>query len=265
MISFIATLGLSIVVSITVLVLGALADQKLQFWARVLEKLLLGFSDQQIVTGIGIQLVGFAKICSYSIYHARIIGGLSILSTLTHLLALYVLQDYFLRNPIVARFRIPLLVVNGLLIIPTTPILWISSTVSYSAPGACAYASLPIPGEAYENTAHVVILICVALWFVLLVGLAITSLSRRLNDCLRASRLLIRLWPLSLIFFVISVFVVCVILLSRTQVFGSASITIIGNEKEWGFGQLLPVLVLALPFLNIVELFSGVFSTIPRV
>ena len=39
------------------------------FWIRVLDRLILGFSDQQLVTGLSILLIGLIRICRISTYH----------------------------------------------------------------------------------------------------------------------------------------------------------------------------------------------------
>jgi hypothetical protein len=51
--------------------------------------------------------------------------------------------------------------------------------------------------------------------------------------------------------------------LHKTQAFGVASVRIEGSEREWGFGQFLPVLLLALPLFAGWESFWGNISSFP--
>lgn len=66
--------------------------------AKVIRKLLLSFSDQQVITGIGIQSVGLAKMKSMVPYHFFIIWMLSLLSTATHVGTLLALVNDFKRD-----------------------------------------------------------------------------------------------------------------------------------------------------------------------
>ena len=55
LLSFIITAGLSLLISSTII----LSESKKSTEAKVLRKMLLSFSDQQIITGIGIQVCLF--------------------------------------------------------------------------------------------------------------------------------------------------------------------------------------------------------------
>jgi hypothetical protein len=69
------------------------------FWSRVMERLVLGFSDQQLVTGTAMLLVAFIRVPPsqgrISVYHFTIIADLAWYSANTHVLTLFVLKEYF--------------------------------------------------------------------------------------------------------------------------------------------------------------------------
>jgi predicted lipoprotein len=68
------------------------------FWAQVLSKNLLAFSDTQLVTGLAIQFTALVKHCDMTIYHFRIVTELAFLTTITHLLTVIALRNYFVKN-----------------------------------------------------------------------------------------------------------------------------------------------------------------------
>src|SRR5450756_2077760 len=58
-------------------------------WINAIEDAILMFSDQQLVTGIGILVSGYTQLhCSLSIYHWQIIVYLAWFSSLTHMTTL---------------------------------------------------------------------------------------------------------------------------------------------------------------------------------
>ena len=75
-------------------------------------KLLSGYSDQQIIVGIGIQSVGLAKSYSLVPYHFFIIWMLSLLSMATHNATLLTLVRDFQRDWVLRWLRQFLMAVN---------------------------------------------------------------------------------------------------------------------------------------------------------
>jgi hypothetical protein len=69
------------------------------FWSKVVERLILGFSDQQLVTGTTILLAAFIRLPTSNgqirVYHFSIVTDLAWFSANTHLITLFVLRDYF--------------------------------------------------------------------------------------------------------------------------------------------------------------------------
>jgi hypothetical protein len=68
--------------------------------------LILGFSDQQLLTGIAIMSIGYIKLCSVSTYHFYVIETLAMFSCSAHLASVTSLRRYFQDHPTVARLRI---------------------------------------------------------------------------------------------------------------------------------------------------------------
>ncbi|KAK4645799.1 hypothetical protein QC761_204750 [Podospora bellae-mahoneyi] len=69
---------------------------------HILNKILVSWSDQQIVLGIAISTAALEEWCSFSTYHLNIIKHWLILSSITHVNALLVHCNYFQKKKIVA-------------------------------------------------------------------------------------------------------------------------------------------------------------------
>jgi hypothetical protein len=66
---------------------------------RVLKQVILGFADQQLVTGLAILIAGYMKYCTISVYHFNVVTELAWLSSVTHLLSVSCLRGYFVEHP----------------------------------------------------------------------------------------------------------------------------------------------------------------------
>ena len=71
-----------------------------------LERFLLTLSDQQLVTGLAVLIVGYLKTCSMSIYYFNIVGSLAWFSSATHLATLGVLRKYLVAHSAVRDLRV---------------------------------------------------------------------------------------------------------------------------------------------------------------
>ena len=134
-IAFLGTAGIPLLASIVTLSLNALArwsedDQVtynfragrvfatsarkiVQSWIRsktpkFMEKLILGFSDQQLMTGLGILLVAFVRLPKgqISAYHFVLAVNTAWFSANTHLITLTVLSPYLKKSSAVRNCRI---------------------------------------------------------------------------------------------------------------------------------------------------------------
>ena len=80
-------------------------------------RFILTFSDQQLVTGIGLLIATFAKRCTITGNDFQTAAALAWFSSMTHLATLSVLRLYFMRRPRVRLVRlIAMVVVLGLLL-----------------------------------------------------------------------------------------------------------------------------------------------------
>jgi len=66
---------------------------------------MLGFADQQLVTGLSILIAGYVKYCEISVYHFSIVTDLAWLSSVTHMLTVSCLRDHFVENPCIRDSR----------------------------------------------------------------------------------------------------------------------------------------------------------------
>jgi hypothetical protein len=94
---------------------ATMPEKRIEFWLQILEKILLGLSDTQLLTGLAILIAGYVK-CSISIYHSNIVLDLAWFASGTHLSSLQILRGYLVRHPLTRTLRvILLLVMAGLL------------------------------------------------------------------------------------------------------------------------------------------------------
>jgi len=109
--------------------------------SQALRKLVLGFSDQQLVTGIGILIVSLARFQgSYpiSIYHFVLVTDMAWFVSNTHLITLTVLSEYLKENPILRTWRLLAIVAMGGLLLGCT---WLSCNEfwagAFNCPAKC--------------------------------------------------------------------------------------------------------------------------------
>ncbi|KAF2032555.1 hypothetical protein EK21DRAFT_98936 [Setomelanomma holmii] len=230
--------------------------------APIARKLLQSFSDQQILTGIGIQSVGLAKMKNMRPYHFFIIWLLSLLSTATNLATLLALVNDFKRDWVLRWIRQILMLVNmflgilsGVFILQTVmknlePTLPIACVWEVEGRGSSSNAALSIAGTIAVIAGQAIVF-ALSTWY-----------------------LHARVYPK----WMKTVQVVCLILLlamgvgatvrvvMESQAFGSPpeSVHLDGpSEGNWSFGQLLPLLLLALPIISTVEIMRGETRTPP--
>ena len=108
LLSFIITNFVSLFLSSIIILLGLRKSTS----APICRKLLQSFSDQQIVTGIGIQSIGLAKINTMVPYHFFIIWMLSLLSMAVHNATLLALARDFRRDWVLRWLRQLLMLAN---------------------------------------------------------------------------------------------------------------------------------------------------------
>jgi hypothetical protein len=221
--------------------------------AKVIRKLLLSLSDQQVITGIGIQSVGLAKMKTMVPYHFFIIWMLSLLSTATHIGTLLALVNDFKRDWVLRWLRqffmfvnLVLSVISGIFILMAT-----MKDLKQTLPIACVWvvSSTGAPSNAGISIAGTIAVISGQCIFF---GVGVWYLHIRERRWIT----LIQIVGLLVMVAIGATAAVRVILIS--QAFGTPSLPLADTgEKDWSFGQLLPLLLLLLPLVSAVEIMRG--------
>lgn len=222
------------------------------FWSRVLSKNLLAFSDTQLLTGLAIQFTAMLQHCQMSVYHFRVVTELAFLTTVTHLLAVIALRNYFVKNRWINLPRIFFMLGN-------LGLLGYTSFVSYSYELANVDLSMSL-ACFFKGDRPAFSAAFGGKWAALLIGaigghvtviLAMYYFTEPEEEqknkawwwWVGAS---FRTWIVAPIYSIYGVYMAGNGL-KYTQALGTPNVTIVGKESEWNFGQFLPVLLLALP------------------
>lgn len=213
------------------------------------------------MTGIGIQIAGFIRLDSASMYHLNIIVNLAQLSTSTHLLTLYALREYFftLQHSLARNARFGLMIVNIValfsLSVRTT---FVRESSLYQR---CAqFIEIEVPSY---NTESIVLFV----FSVLGTGYAITSMSiprekwyHPVKQDTLSSRIYGALFLPGITAFSLAIFALKIRFsqaMYRGVLSSNPKIRLEGTEKEWTYGQIFPILLLLLPLLNACANYSG--------
>jgi hypothetical protein len=230
--------------------------------STIRRRLLNGYSDQQIMTGIGIQSVGLAKMGSLVPYHFFIIWMLSLLSMATHNATLLALVHDFRRDWVLRWLRQALMFVNLVLscVYGIFVLKWVGKDLPPTLPIGCVWqvdgngAAAANSALAYVGTIVVVAGNCV------IFALATWYLHNRTQRWYK----IIQLVGMVLMAGIAVGAAVRVVLLS--QAFGTPSVNLADRgETEWSFGQLLGLLLLLLPLISVVEIYRGDVRVAPPV
>ncbi|KAH8169087.1 hypothetical protein LIA77_11213 [Sarocladium implicatum] len=257
LLSFMITACLAIVLSATVIFAEIRGKS-----SKIRRKLLSGYSDSQILQGIGIQSVGLAQMNSLVPYHFFLIWMLSLLSMATHNATLLALKQDYRRDWVIRWLRQTLMFVN--LALSSVSGIFILQAVSkgvekdthpiqcvweIDGKGASSDAAL-----SYAGTIVVIAGNCV------IFGLATWYLHSQRQRFYKV----IQIVGLLLMTGIAIGAAVRVILLS--QAFGSPSVKLRDEgEKDWSFGQLLSLLLVILPLVSVIEIWRGEISVAPPV
>jgi hypothetical protein len=219
--------------------------------SKILRKLLLALSDQQILTGIGIQSVGLAKLASIVPYHFFIIWMLSLLSTATHLSTLLALVAEFKRDWVLRWLRQLLMLVNlvlscvyGIFILNTVmkglkPTLPIACVVQVASSGADSNAAISLVGTIAVISGNCLVF-ALGVWYLH---------SRRWIKLAQA---------IGFVILISTGIGAAVRVISLSQAFGTPSVPLSDTaEKDWSFGQILPLVILLLPVMSVIEIARG--------
>ncbi|KAL3420583.1 hypothetical protein PVAG01_07028 [Phlyctema vagabunda] len=249
LLSFIVTAGLALLLSGWIIIHETLKKSQV----KIARKLLLSLSDQQIITGIGIQSVGLAKRDSIVPYHFFIIWMLSSISTATHSAALLALFNDFKRDWVLRWLRhflmfvnLALSIISGIFILlditkQIAPTLAIACVWNESETSPRSDVTMSIVGTIAVMVAQCVVF-ALAVWY-------LHSPNQKWVQTLRLVSMLVLI--------AIGVGATSRIMM-LSQAFGTPPVNLSDSgEKDWSFGQLLGLLLLLLPLMSAVEIYRG--------
>lgn len=258
LLSFIITNFISLGLSAIIILLGLRKSTS----APICRKLLLSFSDQQIITGIGIQSIGLAKMKYMVPYHFFIIWLLSLLSTATNLATLLALVNDFKRDWVLRWLRQFFMLVNlllgvlsGIFILQSVmknlePTLPIACVWEVEKRGTPSNAALSVAGTIAVIAGQVIVFVLSTLYLH-------TRTNPRWMKSLQAVGLVI--------LFAMGVGATLRVVMV-SQAFGKVpdGVNLVGpSEREWSYGQLLPLLLLCMPLISLMEVVRGEVRTPP--
>lgn len=223
-------------------------------------KLLNGYSDQQIMTGIAIQVVGLAKSDSITPYHFFLIWMLSLMSMATHNAALLALVHDFRRDWVLRWVRQLLMGVN-LVLSCVYGIFVLRAKIGglpATMPVACAWGADSAGSRPDVGGAYVATILTVA-GNVVVFGLATWYLHSRAQRFFRTIQSVgLGLMAVSAVGAAIRAFLL-------SQAFGTPDVAIRDEgEKDWSFGQVLGLGLLVLPLVSVLEIYRGEITVAPQ-
>ncbi|KAI0142458.1 hypothetical protein F4776DRAFT_507956 [Hypoxylon sp. NC0597] len=264
LLSFIVTAAISLVISAS-LIFQETRRKTSQKPSILRRKLLNSYSDQQILTGIGIQSVGLAKTATMVPYHFFLIWMLSLLSMAVHNATLLALARDFRRDWVLRWMRQLLMLVN--LVLSSVYGIYIFRSVqdnltNRTFPIACAWdpatPDRPPPGDrglSYVGTILViagnVVIFLLATWY-------LHSRAQRFYAIFQVVGLIL------MTAFAVGA-TVRVAYLADAFASGTPIMLSDAGERQWSFGQLLSVGMLLLPLVSVVEILRGEIKCAPPV
>jgi len=257
LLSFIITAGLAIILS------GAIIFYELQpnHESRIMRKVLSAFSDQQILTGIGMSSVGLAKINEMVPYHFFLVWLLTSLSTVTHLATLLALVNDYKRDWVLRWLRQFLMFVNLLLSCVSGIFVLRSVMVGLepTLPIGCVWSDdVATTGEP-DNAA-----VSIAGTIGVIAGSAIVFVLGVWYLHLRHRKWVVGIQIGGMLFLTALGIGAAARVLMLSQAFGTPNVKLSDTgEKVWSFGQLLPLLLLLLPLVSMVEITRGEINVPP--
>ncbi|PSN70497.1 hypothetical protein BS50DRAFT_571720 [Corynespora cassiicola Philippines] len=218
-----------------------------------MRKVLNALNDSQLFTGTAVQLVALIQHCTISIYHYQIVTELASLSTVTHLLTLVALRNDFVKNPLSSLPRVLVMLLNLALLGYTSFFGWAYELDSLgrasSANLACYYAGhRPHYGAAFWTKWSILVVAAITGHCSIFFSMYATRHETKDRNWIQRRGAQLRNYVVAPVYSACGL-VNASIVLSRTQALGTPDVEIEGDEKEWGFGQLLAVLLLGLTLL----------------
>lgn len=243
-----------------------------EFWTTLLERLLLGFSDQQLITGTAVLLMGFIRLPisngQISVYHFSIVANLAWFSAVTHAITVLVLQDYFKlpKHYILRNVRILGMIIMGILLVVSLTFCLHTGFQTINCPAQCMILSpdagkMPsyIALDSQINNTWITISIVFLLLTYLVTIPTLFPPMRRFLQRLRLRFVYIQIAGYTAAVYLTLLFIAGVMTIVRQRrnsrmVMEDDQVQL---EDIWGFGQLLSVLMLLLPIFIAIEVYYG--------
>ncbi|KAF3070911.1 hypothetical protein GL218_00821 [Daldinia childiae] len=260
LLSFIVTAAIALLISASLVFQEMRNVQKPSILRR---RLLNSYSDQQILTGIGIQSVGLAKRTSLVPYHFFLVWMLSLLSMAVHNATLLALARDFRRDWVLRWMRELLMLVN--LVLSCTYGIFILRAVQRGIndatfPVECAWRPETQDGPAAGNAA----VSYVGTGAVIAGNVAIFALAIWYLHA-RARRFYVAVQAVGLVLMAAFAVGATVRVAYLADAFAHSTPIRLSDsgEREWSFGQLLSVGMLLLPLATVVEILRGEIKCAP--
>ena len=238
-----------------------------QRWLKILERVSLSLSDQQLIWWLAVLVAGLSLHCSISVYHFSIVKDLGWLSAIVHLSTILTLECFFESNRLLRKVRVWLICINAALLIYSLIITAHPrqrSNLAYNA--QCLLDDLPYGLlEGIDIISITYIILCHVF---LIKGLfSTTEISAEHRTMISISNILIKILSDSLKFFSrhysarIAGWVFCnLMLVSRVGFLfydlNKSALEIRRMETAMGFGQIVPVSLLCSTGLVFMEALS---------
>ncbi|KAI1106796.1 hypothetical protein F4804DRAFT_299834 [Jackrogersella minutella] len=265
LLSFMITAAISLVISASLILQEARnKSSSTPLKPSVLRrKLLSSFSDQQILTGIGLQSVGLAKVTTLVPYHFFLIWMLSLLSMTVHNATLLALARDFRRDWVLRWMRQLFMLAN--LVLSCVYGVYILHAVQQGLttfPVACVWESQtpkspPQRNFAFSTTGTIVVIVGNVVFF----ALGTCYLHSRAQRFYLFTQVVG--WLLMTVFAVVATVRVAFL----ADAFGNRTSIKLSDddERQWSFGQLLSVGMLLLPLVTMVEILRDEIKCAPPV
>lgn len=271
--------------------------QASEFWRNVNKKFLLSLSDGQLVTGTALLIVAIYQIPMsnghISVYHFSLVTDLAWFSAGVHQNTCYLLRGHLLKSPVLRIWRtIWILVMGSLLLFALVVSSHKDWYVRFSCPVECLKQDLDGNIVGSQRTWLIAEVILVVYGYTNALMPLSVSTRRISNAFVRMVDYLYgnlepspeNIWafwlrPLhlalyKLVFWTVElvdsnlgniVYEVVWFTLGIQNVFADRELGALlmlstgANEDGWGFGQVVPLLLLALPVFSAMEIFFGTF------
>ncbi|KAF1991373.1 hypothetical protein K402DRAFT_459392 [Aulographum hederae CBS 113979] len=270
--SFLTTAALTFLTCLIVMIIRLCRknEQPGGFWPTTLRAVLISLYDQQLVTGMAIQIVCLAKLHFMIQYHLIAIWMLGGITTMAQFAALIVCFRDLSQNKYLSWLRQLAMFINCALncVLGAFVASCFGKDLDRRLPVSCSlfpdgptHKSVKPVRETARYPYVVAALVIVILAQVLLLSFAVRALNTAKSDptpddTRRRRRHIVYRWVgvvVALLLFI----ALALILRFTTAAFGRITDVSLedhgSSEREWSFGQIIPMVLLVFPFITLIE------------